>query len=101
MKHIRGRPLHPQTQGKIERYHRSMKNIIKLEHFYLPQELEQRLAEFVNYYNNRRYHESLRNVTPSDVYFGRADSILEQRQITKEKTMKKRRNTHVKQMLNL
>ncbi len=64
MKHIRGRPLHPQTQGKIERYHRSMKNIIKLEHYYLPQELEQR-------------------------------------QITKEKTMKKRRNTHVKQMLNL
>ena len=67
----------------------------------MPQELEQRLAEFVNYYNNRRYHESLRNVTPSDVYFGRADSILDQRQITKEKTMQKRRNTHVKQMLNL
>jgi len=101
MEHIRGRPLHPQTQGKIERYHRSMKNIIKLEHYYFPEELKQRLAEFVDYYNNRRYHESLQNVTPSDVYFGRAKSILDQRRITKEKTMRKRRKTHVKQMLNL
>ena len=101
MKHIRGRPMHPQTQGKIERYHRSMKNIIKLEHYYFPEELKQRLAEFVDYYNNRRYHESLQNVTPADVYFGRAQSILNQRQITKEKTMNKRRKTHLKQMLNL
>jgi len=101
MEHIRGRPLHPQTQGKIERYHRSMKNIIKLEHYYFPEELKQRLAEFVDYYNNRRYHESLQNVTPSDVYFGRAKSILDQRQITKEKTMRKRRKTHLKQMLNI
>ena len=101
MEHIRGRPLHPQTQGKIERYHRSMKNIVKLEHYYMPGELIERLAEFVDYYNNRRYHESLQNVTPSDVYFGRAKSILDQRRITKEKTMRKRRKTHVKQMLNL
>jgi len=101
MKHIRGRPMHPQTQGKIERYHRSMKNIIKLEHYYMPGELIERLTEFVDYYNNRRYHESLQNVTPSDVYFGRAESLLVRRQITKERTMQKRRNTHVKQMLNL
>ena len=101
MEHIRGRPLHPQTQGKIERYHRSMKNIIKLEHYYFPEELKRRLEEFVDYYNDRRYHEPLQNVTPSDVYFGRAKSILDQRRITKEKTMRKRRKTHLKQMLNI
>ena len=50
IKHVRGRPFHPQTQGKIERYHRTMKNVVKLEHYYLPQELEYRMAEFVEYY---------------------------------------------------
>ena len=55
------------TQGKIERYHRSMKNQILLENYYLPGHLEQRLAEFVDYYNLRRYHESLNNLTPADV----------------------------------
>jgi transposase InsO family protein len=38
----RGKPYHPMTQGKIERYHRTMKNIIKLQNNYLPWELEQR-----------------------------------------------------------
>ena len=56
--HVRGKPLHPQTQGKIERYHRTMKNIIKLEHYYSPEELETKIADFVDYYNNQRYHES-------------------------------------------
>ena len=36
IKHIHGKPLHPQTQGKIERYHRSMKNVIKLNHYFCP-----------------------------------------------------------------
>ena len=54
MFHTRGRPFHPQTQGKIERYHRSMKNIIHLDNYYLPQELEVRISEWVDYYNNSR-----------------------------------------------
>ena len=101
IKHIRGRPNHPQTQGKIERYHRSMKNIIKLDNYYSPQQLKDRLAEFVDYYNNRRYHESLENLTPADVYFGRAESILKQRKLIKDRTMKKRRQNHLSQVLNL
>jgi transposase InsO family protein len=48
--HVRGKSLHPQTQGKIERYHRTMKNIIKLEHYYRPEDLEAHIAEFVNYH---------------------------------------------------
>ena len=67
MTHTRGEPYHPMTQRKIERYHRSMKNQILLENYYLPGQLEQRLTEFVDYYNLRRYHESLDNLTPADV----------------------------------
>ena len=89
--HVRGKPFHPQTQGKIERYHRTMKNIIKLEHYYSPEELECKIAEFVEHYNNHRYHESLKNVTPADVYFGRDQEILSKREQIKQRTLSKRR----------
>ena len=91
IQHIHGSPNHPQTQGKIERYHRSMKNIIKLDNYYIPEELERRLIEFVDYYNNHRYHESLKNVKPADVYFGRDQKILLENQKIKRKTMRSRR----------
>lgn len=89
--HVRGKPHHPQTQGKIERYHRTMKNIIRLEHYYNPKELETQIAAFMDHYNNHKYHESLDNVTPADVYFGRREEILETRQRTKNRTLLKRR----------
>jgi transposase InsO family protein len=95
MDHVRGAVNHPQTQGKIERYHRSMKNVIKLENYYSPEELKYRLKEFIYYYNNHRYHESLQNVTPSDVYFGRDKIILKNRSLMKQKTMLKRRKLHL------
>lgn len=49
---------HQQTRGKIERWHRSLKTIIKLNNYYFPWELEQAIASFVTYYNHHRYHES-------------------------------------------
>ncbi len=101
IKHVRGRVRHPQTQGKIERWHQSMKNVIKLDNYYSPDELRQALAEFIRYYNNRRYHESLENLTPADVFFGRDKQILARRKQTKERTMKQRRKFHRQQMLNL
>ena len=94
MTHTRGKPYHPMTQGKIERYHRSMKNQILLENYYLPGQLEARLAEFVDYYNSRRYHESLNNLTPADVYFGRGQTILSRRENIKLKTIELRRRLH-------
>lgn len=101
MKHVRGRPNHPQTQGKIERYHRSMKNVVKLENYYFPGDLIHRLEEFVEHYNNHRYHESLNNLTPADVYFGRDKEILIRRERIKEKTIKKRRKFHQSNQLKL
>ena len=75
MEHVRGAPFHPQTQAKIERWHQTMKNRILLENDYLPGDLEQQIGIFVDHYNNHRYHESLNNVTPADVYFGRDKDI--------------------------
>ena len=69
------------TQGKIERYHRSMKNRILLDNYYLPGQLEQSIEGFVSYYNNCRYHESLGNLTPANVYFGRGQTIIIEREI--------------------
>lgn len=76
---------------KIERYHRSMKNVIKLDNYYSPDQLRDRIDEWVDYYNNQRYHEALNNLKPVDVYMGRKDKILKQRKKIKEKTIRKRR----------
>jgi transposase InsO family protein len=94
MKHIHGRAHHPQTQGKIERYHRSMKSIVKLDTYFFPWDLEHAIADFVVYYNTRRYHESLDNVTPADVYFGRQEEVLSKRDLIKQKTLHDRRQQH-------
>ena len=94
MRHIRGAPYHPQTQGKIERWHQTLKNRILLENSYLPGDLEQRIAAFVTYYNHDRYHESLDNLTPADVYFGRGRAILEERKRIKRQTIANRRLHH-------
>lgn len=100
IKPINGKPCHPQTQGKIERYHRTMKNVIKLEHYFSPEELQQAIAQFVEYYNNQRYHESLNNLTPADVYHGRATAILNERaRIKKQTIIARRRNYFEKKLL--
>ena len=97
MKHTRGRPYHPMTQGKIERYHRTMKNTINLEHYYLPWQLEHKMSQFVQYYNHQRVHESLDNLTPADVYHGRAEQIAKARNLVKEQTMRNRRRMNMGQ----
>ncbi len=96
MKHSRGAPYHPQTQGKIERWHQTLKNRILLENYFLPGDLEAQIEAFVDHYNHQRYHESLNNVTPSDVYFGRDKAILKQRERIKRKTFEARRLQHRK-----
>ena len=91
IEHTRGAPYHPMTQGKIERHHRSMKNVAKRENYYYPWQLEKAIADWVQHYHHERYHESLDNVTPSDVYQGRRDNILDQRAIIKSRTMMRRK----------
>ncbi len=85
MSHVRGAPYHPQTQGKIERWHQTLKN-----------DLEAQIDEFIGHYNHQRYHESLKNLTPADVYFGRSQTILLKRERIKRKTFEYRRLQHAK-----
>ena len=94
MDHVRGAPNHPQTQGKIERWHQTLKNRILLENHYLPGALEQAIGDFIEHYNNQRDHESLGNLTPADVYCGRAETIHARRKEIKAKTIRKRRLLH-------
>jgi len=96
MDHVRGAPYHPMTQGKIERWHLSLKSRLLLENYYMPGDLERAIADFVDHYNHRRYHESLDNLTPADVYFGRGQNILEMRKEIKRRTIEQRRRNHFK-----
>ena len=97
MDHVRGAPYHPMTQGKIERWHQTMKNRILLENYYLPGDLEAQIDAFVADYNHLRYHESLSNLTPADVYFGRGQTILIERERIKRQTIANRRLLHRRQ----
>src|SRR5246500_231189 len=94
IKHLRGAPYHPMTQGKIERWHQTLKNRILLENYFLPGDLEAEIDAFVADYNHLRYHESLGNLTPADVYFGRGDNILIERERIKRQTIANRRLLH-------
>ncbi len=96
MKHSRGAPYHPQTQGKIERWHQTLKTRILLENYFLPGDLEAQIEAFVGDYNHQRFHESINNVTPADVYFGRDKAILKQRERIKRQTLETRRLHHRK-----
>lgn len=94
MKHVRGAPMHPQTQGKIERWHQTLKNRILLENYFFEGEIEAAIAAFIDHYNNHRYHESIGNLTPADVYFGRGETILAERRRIKLQTIQNRRLNH-------
>ena len=94
MPHVRGAPYHPMTQGKIERWHQTLKNRILLENYYLPGDLDAQIAAFVAHYNNLRYHEAIANLTPADVYFGRGQTILLERERIKRQTIQNRRLIH-------
>ena len=96
MDHVRGAPYHPQTQGKIERWHQTLKNRILLENYFFPEDLKAQIEAFIDYYNHQRYHESLNNLTPADVYFGRGQAIVKKRERIKRKTIEHRRLQHRK-----
>ena len=85
------------TQGRIERWHQTLKNRILLENYYLPGDLEAQIEAFVADYNNLRYHEGIGNLTPADIYFGRGQTILVERERIKRQTIANRRLLHQQQ----
>jgi putative transposase len=90
VRHITAAPYHPQTNGKIERYHRTIKGEINLVPHEMPGELEKAIKAFIEYYNYRRYHEGIGNVTPYDVYTGRYLKVIQRRKEAKNKTLQVR-----------
>ena len=100
--HILASPFHPQTNGKLERYHQSIKQEVNQLLYQMPSDLEQAIAAFVDYYNYRRYHKALGNVTPDDVLQGRRDSILARRKEVQAQTLRRRQlqNQQIRQLGN-
>ena len=91
IRHILAAPYHPQTNGKLERYHQSIKHEVNQVPYEVPGDLEVAIAGFVDYYNNRRYHKALGNVTPDDVLHGRREGILIKRSELKAQTLASRK----------
>ncbi len=91
IRHILAAPYHPQTNGKLERYHQSIKRDVNQVPCELPSDLEAAIAAFVTYYNFSRYHMALGNVTPDDVLNGRREQILERRKEVQLRTIDRRR----------
>jgi len=100
--HILAAPFHPQTNGKVERYQRSLKREVNQLPYELPSQLERAIADFVDYYNYHRYHKALGNVTPVDVLYGRREEILERRKEVQIQTINRRRdyNQDLRELVN-
>jgi transposase InsO family protein len=90
--HILAAPYHPQTNGKVERYQQSLKREINQLPYELPSQLERAITDFVDYYNYRRYHKALSNVTPADVLYSRREAILQRRKEVQILTINRRRD---------
>jgi len=102
IEHILSAPFHPQTNGKVERYQQSLKRVVNQLPYELPSQLERAIADFVDYYNHRRYHKALGNVTPADVLHGRKDEILKLREEVRLQTINRRRsyNRDLRELVN-
>ena len=91
IRHILAAPFHPQTNGKLERFHQTIKRDVKQVPYEMPSDLEAAIAAFVAYYNYRRYHKALSNVTPADMLNGRREQILKRRKEVHVATIERRR----------
>jgi len=90
--HIFSAPFHPQTNGKVERYQQSLKREVNQLPYEAPNQLDKAIADFVDYYNYRRYHKALGDVTPADVLYGRREQILQRRKEVRIQTINHRRD---------
>ena len=92
IRHILAAPFHPQTNGKLERYHQTIKREVNQILYEFPGQLEKAITDFVEYYNFRRYHKALGDVTPADVLHGMRDQILQRRKEVRAQTVQNRRD---------
>ena len=102
IRHILAAPFHPQTNGKLERYHQTIKREVNQILYEFPGQLEKAITDFVEYYNFRRYHKALGDVTPADVLHGMRDQILQRRKEVRAQTVQNRRdyNQGLRELVN-
>jgi len=102
IQHILAAPFHPQTNGKLERYHQTIKREVNQILYEFPGQLEKAITDFVEYYNFRRYHKALGDVTPADVLYGRREEILQRRKEVQIQTINRRRdyNQGLRELVN-
>ena len=91
IRHVLAAPYHPQTNGKLERYHQTLKRDVNQLPYDVPRELEVAIGRFIDFYNYRRYHKALRDITPADMLADRREEILGRRGEVKDRTINKRK----------
>lgn len=90
--HVLARVKHPQTLGKIERYHRTLRQMcLNLQIFNDPIEMKRAIRIFVDEYNFRRKHKAIGRVTPYQRYSGVDKEIIRVREELKAKIIAERR----------
>ena len=90
-RHTLAAPYHPQSNGKLERYHQSIEQDVNQVPYEVPGDLEVATLGYVDYYNHRSYDKALSNVTPDDVLRGRREGILIKRREVKAQTLASRK----------
>jgi len=102
IRHILAAPFHPQTNGKLERYHQTIKREVNQILYEFPGQLEKAITDFAEYYNFRRYHKALGDVTPADVLHGMRNQILQRRKEVQIQTVNRRRdyNQGLRELVN-
>ncbi len=88
------------SNGKLERFHETVKARLNLLAFTSPEALRAALAEFIESNNYHRYHEGIGNVTPADVRFGRREEILKRRKEQRQATIYARIRYNLDQALD-
>jgi len=103
IRHVLAAPYHPQTNGKLERYHQTLKRDVNQLPYDVPRALESAIGKFVDFYNYRRYHKALKDIIPADMLAGRRDEILGRRREAKDKTISQRKlsNQALREQLKL
>lgn len=81
MTHVRTSPYYPQSNGKLERYHQTIKGTcIRVKTPLSLEDARDIVADFVDHYNTRRLHSAIDYITPKDKLEGRAEAILSGRE---------------------
>jgi transposase InsO family protein len=96
MTHVRTSPYYPQSNGKLERWHQSLRReCLRPKTPLTPDDARRLVGDYVHQYNTERLHSALGYITPADKLQGRTEEIFAQREaklmVAREARKQKRR----------